>query len=86
MSLTTVFRTTFLRKKDCVHSQKMNFCATYFIRINVFVGANKLVLVDCYVQLLFTSLAEKKNILTHPSSYVRAVRKKKNECTSLSLG
>jgi hypothetical protein len=46
--------------KDYVHSQKMNFCATYFIRINVFMGANKLVLVDCYVQLLFRSLAKNK--------------------------
>jgi len=65
----------------------MNFCATYFIRINVFVGANKLVLVDCYVQLLFRSLAEKKSniFLMNPRSYVRAVRKKRNECTSLSL-
>jgi len=38
----------------------MNFCATYFIRINVFVGADKLILVDCYAQLLFGSLAGEK--------------------------
>jgi hypothetical protein len=62
-----------ISSKDFVYSHKMNFCATHFIRINVFVGANKFVLVDCYVQLLFRSLAEKKIYkIFNESQFLRA--------------